>query len=141
MIIISFMWIIIGFIIIFICGKLQIFYIYLTATQYSNINRTRLLNRYRDNLEKLYLNDWSEYLDQNHLNTNPTKETSCCICLDECNIEKKIVSFEQCGKIPHLFCKDCILEYGNTIINSNEYELNIKCPICQTTVWSICDNV
>ena len=141
MIIISFMWIIIGFIIIFICGRLQLFYLYLTNERYSAINRTRLLNRYRDKLEKLYLNDWSMYIEQNYLNRNPTIKTSCCICLEECNIENKIIFFKQCGKIPHLYCKDCILEYGNTIINSNNYEINIKCPICKTIVWSIYENV
>lgn len=135
------MWIIIGLIIIFICGRLQLFYLYLTTTQYSNISRTRLINRYKDNLEKLYLNDWIVYLEQNYLNINPTTENNCCICLEEFNIKKKIISFKKCGKIPHLYCKVCILEYGKNIIKSNESSINIKCPICKTIVWSIYDNV
>ena len=83
----------------------------------------------------LYKDDWKTLVDYNRYKLNPTKNSSCCICL-ETFTKQKISYFPVCGKIPHLYCRECILEYGNTIIESNEDSITINCPICKTTVWT-----
>lgn len=83
----------------------------------------------------LYQDDWEKTVKNNICPLNPTKKETCSICLESFT-KQKITSFPICGKIPHLYCQNCILEYGKTIIKDTKEDININCPLCKKTIWT-----
>ena len=128
------------FLIIFICQRFLKCYLYLTIsnnlTDHHIQNTENIIELQNNILIENYIIEWIEFVKYFSFEYNSNIKQSCIICLEDFSEKQTVTAFSMCGPIPHIYCSDCILKYGNTIIKSNEYELNIKCPICKNTIWS-----
>lgn len=83
-------------------------------------------------IKQLYIMEWNSIVENN--TQENTTFFECVICQED-NLQSK-VCFEACGTIKHNFCPKCIGTYGNTVIDTNTFDVKINCPLCKTTLWS-----
>ena len=83
-------------------------------------------------IKQLLLIDW---LSMCSYNTHITQLLyQCNICLETFPNSNKVIYFKICGEVPHLYCPECIQNYGTTRIQDNP-ETTIRCPICRISLW------